>query len=72
MGSECGIGKNGCETLQDLTVEIGKMKVQQKNDGKDIVDIWKVVGDIRSLLFKAVLGMAVLTTIVQVAFKFWH
>lgn len=72
MGSECDIGKNGCDALVDLNTEFVKVKTQQVNDGKDLVELWKIVGDIRQLLFKAVLGMAALTTIVQVVFKFWE
>lgn len=72
MGSECEFGKNGCVAVQDVLQEFSKVKTQQKNDGKDLVDLWKVVGEIRGLLTKAIIGISVLTTVIQIVFKFWN
>lgn len=61
---ECEYGENGCVPVQNLKTEVGEMKVQLKSNTDAVCEIKK-------LLYRAVLLMGVLTTVVQVVFKFW-
>ena len=70
-GGQCEIGENGCIAAQNIKTELRGVNVQQKVNTSDIVQLWKIVQDIRSLLLKAVVLMTVLTAGIQVAFRLW-
>lgn len=71
-GGECDIGKNGCVAVQDVKSLVGEHSVMLQTQDRQIDDLWKAVSDIRGLLIKAVIGIAGLTAMIQVIFKFWH
>jgi hypothetical protein len=77
----CIIGLNGCHTLQEVQKQtiVGDTKIEQierlcekktEECMDKFKDLWSVVNEIRSLLWKFTLALAALQITIQVIFKF--
>ena len=77
----CNIGQNGCHPLQEVQknylVLDTKLTQIERLCGKraeecvtEFKDLWSVVNEIRGLLWKFTLALAVLQISIQVIFKF--
>jgi hypothetical protein len=72
MGNgDCEHGANGCVTVQNIGKDVAVMKSEVETNKEGIELQWKAIDQIKGLLFKAVLSLSILVTVIQVVFKFW-
>ena len=66
----CAIGQNGCFTVQELQKTCVKAEADTIQNAKDIGFLLRTTDEIKALLWKYTLGIAILTTLIQSIFKF--